>query len=111
MAANGRHPLPRHKQTTATPIASGPGTPPGNRIRMGDRQVVRRNDACSEDDSDLHRVRTVSQARQPEMEEDRHGVRPEDWESAGCVLELPPPVTKGTHDGTRRPIRSLSLVN
>jgi hypothetical protein len=28
MAANGCHPLPRHKQTTANPIASGPGTPP-----------------------------------------------------------------------------------
>jgi hypothetical protein len=28
MAANGCHPLPRHKQTTAILIASGAGTPP-----------------------------------------------------------------------------------
>ena len=98
MAANGDHPLlPRHKQTTPTPVASGPALRTGNRIRMEDRQAVRRNGAPCEDDTGFHRVRTGRKARQPETDSgrqavqlgDRQGPPPQARKDAGHLNLLP----------------------
>ena len=83
---------------------------------MGGRQAVRRKGAPCEDDTGFHCVRTspsaftgAAEARQPETDGGRQAVQQEVRQGVDHV-HAPPPVTEGTHDGTRRSLR-LPIVS